>query len=88
MRKDSKKSILAKAKKLGGKLPSSSMYGELFKNNKNNTEQILFEIAQQVNSDKKTKDATVRAVGTSLVELALELFPDVGIKDAFKKNKK
>jgi len=83
-----KSSIIKKAKALGKKLPDGSIFGAVFKNNPNNIERVLFEIAQQANSSKVSKETTIRAVGSSLVDLALKLFPDVTINDTFNDSEK
>ena len=75
--------VINKAKQLGSKLNQSSLYGIVFKQNQHNIEHVLFEIAQQANSNKYSKSGVITAVGSELVGLAVLMYPEAKIGDAY-----
>ncbi len=71
--------VLAKAKLLGDNI--KGFYKNIFKGNE---EHFLFEMAMQANSSEEERQGAIDVAGKELIELALELYPNVKLGDEFK----
>lgn len=77
------KYIITKAKLLGSKLKPKSLYSLIFIQNQDKIEHVLFEIAIQANSSAGSKSGVTIAVGKELVDLAVLMYPNAKIGDAY-----
>jgi len=75
--------LIDRARELGDNLNPKSLYGFLFKQNQTQLEALLFEIAQQANTNEITKKGMIKTVGSEIVEISLYLFPNLTLEDKY-----
>ena len=77
--------VLAKIVSLSGNI--KGIYKAVY-NTATDKKQFAFDVAQQANTDKLTKKGMENTVGTEIVSLCLELYPNVKLGDKYSKRVK